>query len=51
MSKEYKKKSKSELQDYLMFKRRGSMLEIKKGKGSKYSRAKEKNKFNKENGM
>lgn len=38
--KEWKKKSAEELQDYLMFRRRGSKVNPKKGKGSKYNRAK-----------
>lgn len=42
MHNEYKKKTGKDLQGYLMFQRRGSSLEIKKGKGSKYSRAREK---------
>lgn len=37
MSKEYLKKSGQELQDYLAFRRRGSTVRAKKGKGS-YSR-------------
>lgn len=35
---EWKKKSRDELQEYLQFRRRGSKVEPKKGKGSKYSR-------------
>lgn len=41
--KEWKKKSDEELQEYLMFRRRGSKINPKKGKGSKYNRAKSKN--------
>ena len=41
--KEWKKKSAEELQEYLMFRRRGSKVIPKKGKGSKYNRAKNKN--------
>lgn len=37
MNKEYLKKSGQELQDYLAFRRRGSTVRAKKGKGS-YSR-------------
>ena len=37
MSKKYLKKSGQELQDYLAFRRRGSTVRAKKGKGS-YSR-------------
>ena len=37
MEKHFFKKSKEELQEYLQFKRRGSKVEPKKGKGS-YSR-------------
>lgn len=40
---EQKKKSAEELQEYLMFRRRGSKVNPKKGKGSKYNRAKNKN--------
>ena len=45
---EWKKKTDTELQDYLMFRRRGHKVEAKKGKGSKYNRAKEKARMNKE---
>ena len=41
--KEWKKKSAEELQDYLMFRRRGNRVNPKKGKGHKYNRAKIKN--------
>ena len=40
---EWKKKSAEELQEYLMFRRRGRKVIPKKGKGSKYNRAKNKN--------
>lgn len=38
------KKSPDELQEYMMFKRRGSRVPAKKGKGMKYERAQEKEK-------
>lgn len=41
------KKSPDELQEYMMFKRRGSKVPAKKGKGMKYERAQEKEKFDK----
>lgn len=41
MSKEYLKKNDEELQEFLMFKNRGSIVESKKGKGSKYNRSRE----------
>lgn len=41
------KKSPNELQEYMMFKRRGSRVPAKKGKGMKYERAQEKEKFDK----
>lgn len=34
------KMEKAELQEYLMFKHRGSRVEAKKGKGSSYNRSK-----------
>lgn len=40
MKKEYLKKSGEELQNYLAFRRRGSSVEPKKGKGVKYKRNK-----------
>lgn len=40
MKKEYLKKSGEELQEYLAFRRRGSSVEPKKGKGAKYKRNK-----------
>ena len=40
MKKEHLKKSGEELQEYLAFKRRGSLVEPKKGKGAKYKRNK-----------
>ena len=42
MSKEHMKKTGEELQQYLQFKRRGSRVESKKGKGAKYNRGREK---------
>lgn len=38
------KKEGQELQEYLQFRRRGSKVEVKKGKGSKYNRSQEKRK-------
>lgn len=35
------KMSKDELQEYLMFKHRGSIAEAKKGKGAKYKRSRD----------
>ena len=35
------KMSKDELQDYLMFKRRGAAVEAKNGKGAKYKRSRD----------
>ena len=48
MNKEYLKKDANELQEYLMFRRRGSRVEAKKGKGAEYKRSREKNKARKE---
>ena len=48
MNKAYRKKSADELQEYLMFRRRGSRVEAKKGKGAKYNRGHEKDKVRKE---
>ena len=48
MGKEYRKKDANELQDYLMFRRRGSRVEAKKGKGAKYNRGREKAKARKQ---
>lgn len=42
MSKEYMKKTGEELQQYLQFRRRGSRVEAKKGKGAEYNRSREK---------
>ena len=42
MGKEYMKKTGEELQQYLQFKRRGSRVEAKKGKGAEYNRNREK---------
>ena len=38
MKKEHLKKSPNELQEYRLFRRRGSAVEVKKGKGAKYKR-------------
>ena len=40
MDKRVNKKSKEELQQYLMWRRRGSVVSAKKGKGAKYNRQK-----------
>ena len=48
MGKEYRKKDANELQEYLMFLRRGSRVEAKKGKGAKYNRGREKDKTRKQ---
>ena len=50
MGKEYRKKDANELQEYLMFQRRGSRVEAKKGKGkgAKYNRGREKDKVRKQ---
>ena len=48
MDKRYLKKEANELQEYLMFRRRGSKVEAKKGKGSKYNRRREKDKARKQ---
>lgn len=42
MNKKYRKKDANELQEYLMFRRRGSRVVPKKGKGSQYKRGREK---------
>lgn len=45
MDKRFLKKEGQELQDYLnLFRRRGSRVEAKKGKGAKYNRSQEKRK-------
>ena len=44
MGKEYMKKTGEELQQYLQFRRRGSRVEAKKGKGAVYNRGREKDK-------
>lgn len=45
IDKRFLKKEGQELQDYLnLFRRRGSRVEVKKGKGSKYNRSQEKRK-------
>ena len=41
MNKQYLKKVGSELQEYLLFRRRGKKVDAKKGEGYKYSRAQE----------
>ena len=48
MGKEYLKKTGEELQQYLQFRRRGSRVEAKKGKGAKYNRGREKDRARKE---
>ena len=48
MNKQYLKKDANELQEYLMFRRRGSRVEAKKGKGAKYNRGREKDKARKQ---
>ena len=48
MGKEYRKKDANELQEYLMFRRRGSRVEAKKGKGAKYNRGRENDKARKQ---
>ena len=47
MGKEYMKKTGEELQQYLQFRRRGSRVEAKKGKGAEYNRCREKDKAQK----
>lgn len=42
MGKEHLKKDGEELQSYLLFRRRGCVVDAKKGKGTVYKRAKEK---------
>lgn len=42
MNKQYFKKVGSELQEYLLFRRRGKKVDTKKGKGYKYNRSQEK---------
>ena len=48
MGKEYLKKDANELQEYLMFRRRGSRVEAKKGKGAEYKRSRENQKARKQ---
>lgn len=48
MSKYRLKKDANELQEYLQFRRRGSRVEAKKGKGAKYNRDREKDKARKQ---
>ena len=40
------KMSREELQQYMIFKRRGSVAEAKKGKGAKYKRSRDLKAFN-----
>ena len=40
------KMSKEELQEYMIFKHRGSVVEAKKGKGAKYKRSRDRKTFN-----
>lgn len=47
MNKNIFKKEGEELQEWLKFRRRGSVVEAKKGKGAKYKRSKTKEEFNK----
>ena len=39
------KMTKEELQQYMIFKRRGSVVEAKKGKGAKYKRTRDRKTF------
>ena len=48
MGKEYMKKTGEELQQYLRFRHRGSRVEAKKGKGTEYTRSREKDKVRKQ---
>ena len=48
MDNEYMKKTGEELQQYLQFRRRGSIVEAKKGKGAEYNRSREKDKARKQ---
>ena len=48
MSKYRLKKDATELQEYLQFRRRGSRVDAKKGKGAKYKRSREKQKTRKQ---
>ena len=48
MGKEYRKKDANELQEYLLFLRRGWRVEAKKGKGAEYKRSREKQKARKQ---
>ena len=48
MGKEYMKKTSEELQQYLQFRRRGTRVEAKKGKGTVYNRGRENQKARKE---
>lgn len=44
MNKQHLKKVGDELQEYLLFRRRGQKIAAKKGKGCKYARSQEKSK-------
>ena len=48
MSKHRLKKDATELQEYLQFRRRGSRVDAKKGKGAEYKRSREKDKARKQ---
>ena len=48
MSKYRLKKDANELQEYLQFRRRGSRVDAKKGKGAEYKRSREKDKARKQ---
>ena len=48
MNNEWKKKTGEELSAYMMFRRRGTKVNPKKGKGHKYNRAQEKARIDKE---
>lgn len=48
MNKNWKKKTKEELLEYLTFRSRGSIVEAKKGKGAEYKRSREKSKARKQ---
>ena len=48
MDKQHLKKDGEELQQYLLFRRRGQRVEAKKGKGAVYKRSREKDKERKQ---
>ena len=48
MDKQHLKKDGEELQQYLLFRRRGQRVEAKKGKGAKYKRSCEKDRVRKQ---